>query len=118
MAYCSHTPLMERCTPFDRLRMQRSITGVRIPMKKLFKPAIVLMNQLKYPQKFILISFFFILPLALVIILLIPSFNDRIDFTQKELYGNTYLHPLRRLLEHSLQNKIIAHNYLSGDKTL
>jgi hypothetical protein len=87
-------------------------------MKKLFNPAIVLMNQLKYPQKFSLISLFFLLPLALVLILLIPSLNERIEFTQKEIYGNMYLRPLRRLLEHSLQNKIVAHKYLSGDRSL
>ncbi len=63
----------------------------------LFKPAIALMNRLKYPQKFFLISLLFILPLALVMNLLISELNSRINFTQKELYGSTYLRPLNQL---------------------
>lgn len=87
-------------------------------MRNLFNPAVVLMNRLRYPQKFILISLLFVLPLALVILLLIPSLNERIDFAQQEKSGNEYLRPLRRLLEHSLQNKVLAHNYLSGNNSL
>ncbi|MCL4299280.1 MAG: hypothetical protein KJ077_26330 [Anaerolineae bacterium] len=87
-------------------------------MKKLFSPAVALMNRLRYPQKFILISLLFVLPLALVILLLIPSLDERIDFAQQEKYGNEYLRPLRRLLEHSLQNKVLAHTYLSGNNSL
>ena len=67
-------------------------------MRKLFNPAVTLMNRLKYPQKFILISLLFVLPLALVMILLIPSINERLDFAQQEKDGNVYLRPLRRLL--------------------
>lgn len=63
----------------------------------LFRPAIALMNHLKYPQKFFLISLLFVLPLALVMNLLLSEINSRIDFTQKEIYGNTYLRPLNQL---------------------
>lgn len=76
-------------------------------MKKLFSPAVALMNRLRYPQKFILISLLFVLPLALVILLLIPSLDERIDFAQQEKYGNEYLRPLRRLLEHSLKTRCL-----------
>jgi hypothetical protein len=87
-------------------------------MEKFFNPAVALMNRLKYPQKFILVSLLFVLPLALAILLLIPSINERIDFAQQEKYGNEYLHSLRQLLGHSLQNKALAHNYLSGNNSL
>jgi sigma-B regulation protein RsbU (phosphoserine phosphatase) len=46
---------------------------------KLFNPAIALMNRLKYPQKFVLISFLFALPLALVMISLIREINYKIE---------------------------------------
>lgn len=87
-------------------------------MKMLFSPAISLMNRLKYPQKFILISLLFALPLALVMILLIGEINSRIEFAQKEIYGNSYLRPLRGLLEHTLENKMLADTYLHGDASL
>ena len=82
-------------------------------MKKLFNPAISLMNRLKYPQKFVLISLLFVLPLALVMTSLIKEINSRIEFAQKEIYGDAYLRPLRSMLEHTLENKMLADNYLT-----
>ena len=73
----------------------------------LFKPAIALMNRLKYPQKFLLISFLFILPLALVISLLLTELNSRIEFTQKELYGTTYLYSLNQLWQYIPRRQLI-----------
>lgn len=62
-----------------------------------FTPAIALMNRLKYPQKFLLISLVFILPLALVMNFLMTELDSRIEFTQKEIYGNIYLRPINQL---------------------
>jgi serine phosphatase RsbU (regulator of sigma subunit) len=59
-----------------------------------------LMNRLSYPQKFTLIGFLFAMPLALVMYLLISEINTRVDFAQKEIYGNQYLRPLRQLREY------------------
>ncbi|PZU95732.1 MAG: diguanylate cyclase [Pseudanabaena sp.] len=66
----------------------------------LFKPAIALMNRLKYPQKFFLISLLFVIPLALVMGLLITELDSRIEFTQKEIYGTRYLRPINRLWQY------------------
>jgi PAS domain S-box-containing protein len=85
---------------------------------KLFNPAIALMNRLKYPQKFVLISLLFALPLALVMISLMREINYKIEFAQKEIYGNAYLRPLRSMLEHSLENQIAVDEYLNGDSSL
>ena len=73
----------------------------------LFKPAIALMNRLKYPQKFFLISLLFVLPLALVMNLLISELNSRIEFTQKEIYGTAYLRPLNQLWQYIPQRQLI-----------
>jgi hypothetical protein len=45
------------------------------------------MNRLTYPQKFLLISALFILPLALVVSFLFSEIHDRLDFAHRELYG-------------------------------
>ncbi|WP_333324933.1 PP2C family protein-serine/threonine phosphatase [Microcoleus sp. LAD1_D3] len=58
------------------------------------------MNRLSYPQKFTLIGFLFAMPLTLVMYLLISEINSRVDFAQKEIYGNQYLRPLRQLREY------------------
>jgi phosphoserine phosphatase RsbU/P len=56
----------------------------RLPMKP-FAPAIALMNRLTYPQKFLLISLLFILPLVLVMYLLLSELSLQREFSQKEL---------------------------------
>src|ERR1044071_9770457 len=81
-------------------------------------PAVAIMNRLKYPQKFALISLIFAIPLATVMFLLISEINDRIDFAQKEIIGDAYLRPLRKLLEHVPQARALAHSYARGQITL
>jgi len=76
------------------------------------------MNRLKYPQKFALISLIFAIPLATVMFLLLSEINERIDFAQKEIIGDAYLRPLRKLLEHLPQAKTLAHLYASGQITV
>jgi PAS domain S-box-containing protein len=61
------------------------------------KPAIRLMNRLSYARKFALISFLFILPLALNLYFLGSEIDQRVHFTTKELHGNAYLRGLRAL---------------------
>ena len=73
----------------------------------IFKPAIALMNWLKYPQKFFLISLLFMLPLALVMILLLSEINSRIEFTQKEIYGNAYLRSVNQLWRYIPRRQLI-----------
>ncbi len=87
-------------------------------MNKLFAPAIALMNRLKYPQKFALISLLFAIPLALLIFLYLFEANSRIAFAQKEIDGNAYLRPLRHLLEHTLQEELLAHDFVNGDASV
>src|SRR5215813_1385261 len=84
----------------------------------LFAPAIAVMNRLKYPRKFALISLLFILPLALVMYFLLSEMNDRIDFAQKEVLGDRYLRTLRKLLEHVPQAGRLAHAYANGGVSL
>jgi phosphoserine phosphatase RsbU/P len=76
----------------------------------IFKPAIALMNRLKYPQKFFLISLLFVLPLGLVMNLLLSELDSRIEFTQKEIYGNAYLRPISQLWQYIPQRQLILQN--------
>ena len=84
---------------------------VRRHAQRLLAPAIALMNRLSYPRKFALISLLFVLPLALVMYLLLSEIDDRIDFTRKEAHGLRYLVPVRTLLEHVAQSRVLAHDY-------
>ena len=75
----------------------------------LLNPAIAVMNRLKYPQKFALISLIFLLPLGLVMYFFYSEINASIEFSSKELDGTRYLRPLRQLLEHAALHQIAAH---------
>jgi sigma-B regulation protein RsbU (phosphoserine phosphatase) len=76
---------------------RNSLENYRKQNMMLFKPAIALMNRLRYPQKFFLISLLFVLPLALVMNFLLSEISSRVEFAQKEIYGNIYLRPISQL---------------------
>jgi len=88
------------------------------PLSPILAPAVAIMNRLKYPQKFALISLFFAIPLATVMFLLISEINDRIEFAEKEIVGDAYLRPLRQLLEHVPAARSLAHSYAKGQITV
>jgi len=75
------------------------------------------MNRLSYPQKFTLIGFLFAMPLTLVIYLLISEINSRVDFAQKEIYGNEYLRPLRQLREYIPKLQLLNYQDLNRNLT-
>ena len=60
-------------------------------MRQIFRPAIGLMSRLTYPQKFVVISLLFVLPLAASLTLLFGRIDSDLDFTRKELDGTAYL---------------------------
>ena len=75
-------------------------------------PAIRLLNSLTFPKKFALISFFFALPLALVLFFLISQVQDEIHFAELEMTGVDYLTPLNALHDELPQAMSLANAYL------
>lgn len=74
----------------------------------MFQPAIALMNRLKYPQKFVLISIVFSMPLILAMYLLLSEIHSQIDFSQQELYGTQYLRSLNQLWRQTLTGQVLS----------
>jgi signal transduction histidine kinase/HPt (histidine-containing phosphotransfer) domain-containing protein len=68
-------------------------------MRALLAPGVALMNRLRYPQKFALVSLVFLIPLGLMIYLWLAEIGERLDFARKERAGLEYVVALRRLLE-------------------
>ena len=68
-------------------------------MTRLLAPGIGLMNRLRYPQKFVLISWLFAVPLALLFYLWLDEIGTRLAFTHRERAGLEYIVALRQLLE-------------------
>ena len=74
-----------------------------------FKPAVFLLNRLRFPQKFALISLLFALPLGLVIYFLCSNINEQVEIARLEIDGTEYLTPLQKLGEQLPQAMSLAH---------
>jgi methyl-accepting chemotaxis protein len=69
-------------------------------MNRVLQPGIMIMNRFKFPAKFVLISFFIILPLAVTLYLFFSTNGHQIRFNQEESYGLAYNLPLKNLIIH------------------
>jgi methyl-accepting chemotaxis protein len=69
-----------------------------------FRPAISLMNRLRYAYKFILMGLFLLLPLAFVSRLQFKGSTDQLEFNAKERIGLEYIIPAKDFL-HALQKR-------------
>jgi len=94
----------------DRSNMKKNID-------RFFAPAIYLVNRLKYLHKFLLISAFFSIPIAVSMYLLIQNnIHYWEDFTQKEVHGVQYVDFLRHLLEDAQTHRGLSMLYLAGER--
>ena len=74
-------------------------------MKKLLRPAVILMNRLPYPRKMGLVALVFSLALASFLYLLVSEINVVIDFGSKEILGSKYNRTLTILLQDIQQHR-------------
>src|SRR5215813_8402950 len=70
-----------------------------VAMKRVMEPAVRLMNRLRYPQKFALISLLFAIPIALMMTLLLVELHHRMAATAAERHGLEYVVALGHVLE-------------------
>ncbi|MGB8648231.1 MAG: response regulator [Anaerolineae bacterium] len=94
--------------------MHKSPRRTNSLVEQQFAPGIRLMNRLKLPPKFALISLLFALPLALALTLLILQLNSSIDLAQKEKEGTTYLRALRGVYQEALRAQILDQDFQNG----
>src|SRR4051794_30383795 len=80
-----------------------------------FSPAIRLLNRLTLPQKFWLISFFFAVPLVLVLFFLNTRIQQQINVAKLEIDGVDYLTPLNALHNELPQAMSLANAYLKKE---
>src|SRR5688572_1526319 len=87
-------------------------------MRSLFRPAVLVMNRLKYPQKFLLVGLLLVLPLFLVLSQYIVQINKDINFTAKEQLGLIYNAPLVKFLQGIQQHSALSQSLANGDKSV
>jgi methyl-accepting chemotaxis protein len=84
-------------------------------MEFLFKPAIILMNRLKFIKKFGLIFIISLLPMSLILINLIIQLNSKIEVNNNQMIGLNYNSAIRLLAQHAQQHRGLSSTYLSGN---
>ena len=67
-------------------------------MKKMFNFSVLIMNKLKYAQKFALLGLSVVILTVGIIYLLLSNLQSQADFSIKENLGLEYINPLRNLL--------------------
>lgn len=84
-------------------------------LKKISAPGVLLMSRFRYPQKFLIISILFAVPIALGLYSFIENTNTEIETVQIEQKGISYLIPMQVLLRDMQQHRGLTGALLSGD---
>ncbi len=80
----------------------------------LFGPAVFILNRLRYPQKFLLITALFALPLGVVMAFFMSVVEHDIEFSRREKMGVEYIRPLDDVVQHIQQHRALTVAFLSG----
>lgn len=86
-------------------------------MGVLLLPGIRLLNRLRYPAKFSLISVIFIAPLVTLGLLLLKEVNQEVALLKSERLGLEYIQRIRPLIQHIPQHRGMSGAFLNGDAT-
>lgn len=74
------------------------------------------MDRLRYPQKFVLISILFLLPLGVVLFSLVVTIHNQLDELRNERQGVAYLKRVRRLSEPLLMSQFFVLSKAPGER--
>ncbi len=85
-------------------------------MKSLFRPAIYLMSQFRFPVKFGLIFIIVLIPILTLSVNMISNVTKDVTFLENERVGLTYLKIVRLPIEHIQQHRGMTAAYLGGAK--
>jgi len=86
-------------------------------MHTLFLPAEALMNRLRYPLKFTLITMVMLVPMVLLSYFHVSNLNSEISFLEKERQGIRYINAMRPLLEQLPRHRGMTNGLLSGNES-
>lgn len=87
-------------------------------MVNIFKPAIIVMNKLKFLKKFGLIFIISLLPMSLMLVNLVIQINQKIEINDNQMMGLTYNSAIRTLIQHTQQHRGLSSTYLAGNTSV
>ena len=80
-----------------------------------FRPAIYLMNRLRYTRKLALLALIMAVPVCLFMYILVAQINGKIEAARKERLGLDYIRVVTVLMRDVQQHRGLANAYISGD---
>ncbi len=86
-------------------------------MDTILAPGVAILNRLRYPVKFLLVSVFMLVPMAVMGYLLIAEVGDKVESLQAERIGLEYLTGIRPLIQHIPQHRGMSGAFLNGDES-
>lgn len=87
-------------------------------MTLILKPFTLIMNRLKYFQKFILIFLLFFIPIIGSLALIIYNIDNDIEFSQKQKIGLEANLTLQELVQNLQQHRGLSAGYLGGNESM
>ncbi|ANY65543.1 hypothetical protein BBD42_02990 [Paenibacillus sp. BIHB 4019] len=82
---------------------------------KLLSPFTALMSRLKYAQKFVVVSFLFLIPLVLLLVLWVNEQEGNIEYIQSEHDGVAYIREMMPLMLQVQQHRGLSSGLLNGN---
>ncbi len=87
-------------------------------MQTLFRPAISLMNRLRYRRKFMLLGAAIAVVMGVLFLTVFTSLKRDIDTAQQELAGLQMLKPMNRLTQFMQQHRGLSSGVLNGNEAM
>src|SRR4029453_13973750 len=97
---------------------RQSSPGSLATTSRFLRPAVALLNRLRYAQKFALIAALVVVPLAIVTGLQIKATNDQAVFNRKEHWGMAYVDALREAFRTTQRFGDLQAQALAGDASV
>lgn len=91
---------------------------MKFELKKIFSPSVFLMSRFHYPQKFLIISILFAIPIALGAYFFVTKINEEIKTIHFEQNGLRYITPTQKLLKDVQQHRGLTSIYLGGNTAI
>lgn len=83
-------------------------------MISIFKPAIKLMNSMRFVKKFRVIFFIFLLPLIISMMYMIFQLDKNVRGKEKQSIGFEYNIAVRSMIQHTQEHRGLTNTYLNG----
>lgn len=91
---------------------------MKFELKKIFAPSVFLMSRFRYPQKFLIISILFAIPIILGSYFFVTNINKEIVTLGFKQNGLAYVTPIQKLLKDVPQHRGLTSMYLGGNTTV